>query len=122
MTRASGTRALPNLGTILGPNKSGQVARPRSTAVAPPESAPQTHDEGFVRSTEPAAAERPEPVRGEQDRLEADELAAGAYLVSRSVYLPRSVHRNVSTYARQQETTLTVVLLSSVNATHSELG
>ena len=125
MTRSTPTRVLPDLGSILGGTKSLRGPVRSTTEPAPP--SPPRPAEHHVVEQPPA----PTPTLSTLKPVSTDEPlvgsvdgggAADGYTLSRSVYLPRTLHKNATAYARSNKTTMTVVLLDAVNTVHGELG
>ncbi len=119
MTQPAKEQQLPSLGGILGSNRS--VRPPSSSApnrAQPPAKLPVA-DRKVERSTAKATA----TVREEASkRARPTPDSESGYLLPRSIYLPRTLHKNATTFARDNDTTVTALVLDAINEVHSELG
>ncbi len=121
MTQPAKEQQLPSLGGILASNRSSvqsPVSSPPSRAQAPATLpvADQKVGRPAVKAT--AAPMREEALARARPTVDAD----AGYLLPRSIYLPRSLHKNATAFARENDTTVTALVLDAINEVHSELG
>ncbi len=134
MTASTG---LPSLAGILEGPRGRRAGYSASPAVSEP-AAPVAPAEGRLQPREPAerselpdrepavspAASRAEPTierpPGGEASIESDDVV---YVTSRTVYLPRSVHRAANRWVRnRREVSWTTLILDALNETHLELS
>lgn len=121
MTQPAKEQQLPSLGGILGSSRSSVRS---SSSSAPHEAQTPAKLPVADRKVErPAAKATAAPVREEaSERARPTTDSDTGYLLPRSIYLPRTLHKNATAFAKENDTTVTALVLDAVNEVHGELG
>jgi hypothetical protein len=124
MSQPAKEQQLPSLGGILGSNR-------RSVRATDPQGATKPQGHANLSISAPANPMGPATAAklGEtstQRQIPHSAQAASdpgkSYLLPRSIYLPRTLHKNATVFAKQNDTTVTALVLEAVNEVHTELG
>lgn len=124
MTQPAKEQELPSLGGILGSNR-GSV---RPSVLQGPT---QPQSQGKLSIAERADPKIPMTPASPGESSTRRRVLDGApdapdsgksYLLPRSIYLPRTLHKNATSFAKDHDTTVTALVLEAVNEVHRELG